>query len=170
MNMRSYILFGIIFALAGEIFDNFIVNHRPFLILPIILPVYLLFFFVMGKMQQRFETPVKISLLGGLIGLILIENLILQKFTEPWPIQIFMFSYWTSITSYPFVVFMKKYRNIFISLGFAVAAAVVTFSVTWSVFLSLALLQFIFWISSAINNIRFLSKAPKRSSRNLLKL
>lgn len=158
---KKLIFRGMVFALAGEIFDNFILNHRPYIMLTIIVPVYFLFFLIIFNVYNKIQwKPIFFGLISGLIGLVLIENIILQKFNQPWSIQIFMFCYWFSVVSSPFVVFKLKWRWLIIPFVTAILLGSLGFFLSKdnNLFLGLAMFQLVFWIGVAINNVITLSK------------
>jgi hypothetical protein len=162
ISLYQYLGWGLGFALAGEIFNNLIVLHNSGIIILIILPIYLLFFLLAYYLSQKLRwSPLAFSLIFGLIGLILIENLILHKFTESWPIQIFMFCFWFAIVSYPLIIIKKYYLSILVSIILAIVAASISYLIKPEVFLTLAILQFVFWISSAIINFQYLLRVKE---------
>lgn len=151
-----FILWGLLFAVSGEIFDNFIANSRPLLLLPIVIILYSIFFLLASQAYKFFEGrrySIRIyCLVMGIIGLLVIENILLGKFTELWPIQILMFSYWFSIVSYPFIMMKRKKTVIvFPLISAAIASIALSFMFNYMLLVP-ALFQFIFWIVSAIRN------------------
>lgn len=154
-----FIAWGLFFALLGEIFNNFIILDQPWSLLLIITPIYILYFLAIGLVKTRnFIKPLPLCVLAGLFGLIIVENIIFKKYIEPWPIQIFMFSYWFSLASYPFLMVSKKYILILLPIIFAILTFIVAYFTKQDLFLTLAITQFIFWIVSALNNIFCLIK------------
>ena len=159
IKLKDYILWGLIFAFSGEILDNFIINHRSYILLLIILPIYTLLIWGAFYIYKRLNlSPLYFCLLGGLIGLIVIENIILGKYTESWPIQIFMFSYWFSIISYPFLMIQKQYKWLLLPISIGIFVSILMYIKSYDLFLTLAFFQFVFWIISAIMNGYFLKK------------
>ena len=153
------ILWGLLFALSTEIYDNFIINDRPFILLLIIIPIYALLFLISFKIHIKLKlSPRLFSLIMGLIGLIMIENIILKKFVEPWPIQIFMFSYWFSIFSYPLLMLTKSKKILIRPFIIALVISIGSFPILKSVSIALPLLMVVFYVASAIGNFYHLKQ------------
>ena len=146
-----FVIIGLIIALVGEVFDNLIVNHRPVMMFAIIIPIYALFFFLifLARKNTKLSSIVFVLFFGTLMWLFL-ENLILRKFVEPWPIQIFMLCYWVSLIGYPFLFIGKKYKGLMIAFTIALVVGLISYFTGAHRFLSFAIFQFSFWISSAI--------------------
>ncbi|MCL5410907.1 MAG: hypothetical protein M1324_03605 [Patescibacteria group bacterium] len=159
-NIYKLIGLGFVLAMSGEFYDNFIVNHRPPIIIFGIIPSYLIFLLFAFYLFVHFK-PNKLffSFLAGLFGLIVIEDIILQHFGLAWPIQIFMFCYWFSIVSYPLILTSLKSAQLFLlPLFLSLAISLITFSISKNTYLSLAVLEVFFWIISAIRNGILLNK------------
>ena len=153
------ILWGMLFALAAEIFNNFIINDASYLLLLTIIPIYILFFFVVFGIYTRLKlSPRAFCLIIGLIGLIIIENIILKKSGEQWPIQIFMFSYWFSIVSYPMILLSKSKKILIkpfvISLVISTGYLVIFKDVPTTMSLSMVS----FFVASAVGNFFYLKQ------------
>jgi hypothetical protein len=122
-------------------------------------PIYAALFFVAFKLYLKYKPkPLHFSLIMGVIGIVIIENIILKKFVEPWPIQIFMFSYWFSIFSYPLVMLTKSIKIFRIPLSIALVIAVITSPIFKNIFITLPLFIVLFFVSSAVANFIYLRK------------
>ncbi len=155
-----YILWGLIFAVSGEIFDNFIANSRPLILLPIIIILYSIFFLLAFQAYRFFEkrgySIRTYCLVMGIFGLLVIENILLGKITELWPIQILMFSWWFSIVSYPFVMMNKKKTVLLIPFVTSISGSMITILLAGDMSLAINIFQFLFWIISAIMNFSYM--------------
>ena len=157
--LTKLILWGMLFALSTEIFGNFIINQMSYQLLLIIIPIYTLFFLISFIIYIRLKlSPRFFSLIIGLFGLIIIENIILKKFVEPWPIQIFMFSYWFSIISYPLLLLTKSKKILIRPFIIALVLSIISFPILKSISTALSLFIVIFYIASAIGNIFYLKQ------------
>ncbi|HLB95465.1 MAG TPA: hypothetical protein VJK26_01005 [Patescibacteria group bacterium] len=168
LKLYQYVIWGLFFAIVGEFYNNLIIYHRGPLILLIAAPIYALFLTIIFWFYRRTSlSPLAYSIFSALIGLVLVENIILKKYSEPWPIQIFMFSFWFSIVSLPFLIRLKKYLLLLIPFFSALVAALLAQTVKDELFLTLALFQFVFWImAAAVMTIVFLKFFKSKKDKN----
>ena len=134
MVYAKLVLYGLLVAFAGEFYNNIIVLKGTILPVLVSVPVYLIYFSIayrgLGYRRMNIRIP-GYSLLAGLAGLIIVEYFIIGKLTEPWPIHIFMFSWWVSIFTYPIVIEKNSYTPLIFPFIISVAAAI-TAALLWS--------------------------------------
>lgn len=157
--LMKLVLLGLLFSITTESYNAFIIEDTTYLLLLTIIPIYILFFFVVFGIYTRLKlSPRAFCLIIGLIGLIIIENIILKKSGEQWPIQIFMFSYWFSIVSYPMIL-LSKSKKILIKpfiIALVVSAGYLIIFKDVSTTMSLSIVSF--FIASAVGNFFYLKK------------
>lgn len=157
------ILLGLLFSIVTESYQAFIIEDQAYSLLLTIIPIYTLFFLVVFKVYNKLNlSPRKFCLIIGLIGLVIIENIILGRFVEQWPIQIYMFSYWFSIVSYPMILLSVPFKRIkkilvkpaIISLVISVIFLIIFKDVSTTMSLSIVS----FYIASAVGNFFYLKE------------
>jgi len=159
----KFVLLGLLFSIVTESYNAFIIEDTTYLLLLTIIPLYTLFFLAIYMAYKKLSlSPRRFCLIVGLIGLIIIENIILGRFVEQWPIQIYMFSYWFSLASYPMILLsvpFKKITKILVKpliISLVISTAYLLVFENASTTMSLSIVSF--YIASAIGNFFYLKK------------
>ena len=159
----KFVLLGLLFSIATESYQAFIIEDQSYTLLLTIIPIYALFSFVVYKAYKRLSlSPRTFCLIVGLIGLVIIENIIIGRFVEQWPIQIYMFSYWFSLVSYPMILLSvspKRVIKILVKpfiISLVVSIAYLFIFENTSTTMSLSIVSF--YIASAVGNFFYLKE------------
>jgi len=161
--ITKFVLLGLLFSIVTESYQAFIIEDQTYLLLLTIIPIYTLFFLVIYTAYKKLSlSPRRFCLIIGLIGLVIIENIILGRFVEQWPIQIYMFLYWFSLASYPLIILSvskKKIVKILIKpaiISLVISAGYLAIFKNVSITMSLSIVSF--YIASAVGNFFYLKK------------